>query len=135
MDYNIILCTDLYNKRLVATGCNRSLPGSLLFERLCNWQLDQSTTGAAEAARWTRPQLGPVWLPVFFLVHATRLSNTMIYPNLKIKQPMVSAWVKEEAKWREIWEQANHKVFRPRNGLNRLSIWRFLNLCHYGFQR
>jgi hypothetical protein len=26
-----------------------------------------------------------------------------IYPNLKIKQPLVSAWVKEEAKWREEW--------------------------------
>lgn len=27
----------------------------------------------------------------------------LIYPNLKIKQPLVSAWVKEEAKWREEW--------------------------------
>jgi hypothetical protein len=26
-----------------------------------------------------------------------------IYPNLRIKQPLVSAWVKEEAKWQEDW--------------------------------
>ena len=26
-----------------------------------------------------------------------------IYPNLKIKQPLVSAWVKGEEKWREEW--------------------------------
>jgi hypothetical protein len=26
-----------------------------------------------------------------------------IYPNLKIKQPLVSAWIKEEARWREEW--------------------------------
>jgi len=26
-----------------------------------------------------------------------------IYPYLGIKQPLVSAWVKEEAKWREEW--------------------------------
>ncbi|PBK97943.1 hypothetical protein ARMGADRAFT_1027327 [Armillaria gallica] len=25
----------------------------------------------------------------------------VIYPNLKIKQPLVSAWIKDEAKWRE----------------------------------
>ena len=25
------------------------------------------------------------------------------YPNLKIKQPLVSAWVKEEERWREAW--------------------------------
>lgn len=29
-----------------------------------------------------------------------------IYPNLKIKQPLVSTWVKEEAKWREEWARA-----------------------------
>jgi Tc5 transposase DNA-binding domain len=28
-----------------------------------------------------------------------------IYPNLKIKQPLVSSWVKDEAKWRAQWEQ------------------------------
>jgi hypothetical protein len=65
-DYNIILCTDLYTKRPVATGRNRSLPGSLLFKILCNWQPDRSTTGAAEAATQTGPRLGPVRLPVFF---------------------------------------------------------------------
>lgn len=26
-----------------------------------------------------------------------------IYPNLRIKQPLVSAWVKEEERWREEW--------------------------------
>jgi len=26
-----------------------------------------------------------------------------IYPNLRIKQPLVSAWVHEEAKWQEEW--------------------------------
>jgi Tc5 transposase DNA-binding domain len=31
-----------------------------------------------------------------------------LYPNLKIKQPLVSAWVKDEAKWRDEWK----------NGLN-----------------
>jgi hypothetical protein len=31
----------------------------------------------------------------------------LIYPNLKIKQPLVSAWVKEEAKWQEEWAHAS----------------------------
>ena len=31
-----------------------------------------------------------------------------IYPNLKIKQLLVSAWIKEEEKWRGLWEQTNH---------------------------
>ena len=26
-----------------------------------------------------------------------------LYPNLRIKQPLVSAWIKEEGKWREEW--------------------------------
>jgi hypothetical protein len=30
-----------------------------------------------------------------------------IYPNLKIKQPLVSTWVNEETKWREQWEKTN----------------------------
>ena len=30
-----------------------------------------------------------------------------IYSNLMIKQPLVSAWVKEEAKWQEEWAQSN----------------------------
>ncbi|KAF8221229.1 hypothetical protein L208DRAFT_1155689, partial [Tricholoma matsutake] len=30
-----------------------------------------------------------------------------IYPNLKIKQPLVSSWIKEETKWHEHWEQSN----------------------------
>ena len=29
-----------------------------------------------------------------------------IFPNLKIKQPLVSAWVKDEAKWREEFERS-----------------------------
>jgi hypothetical protein len=33
----------------------------------------------------------------------------LIYPNLKIKQPLVSSWIKEEAKWCELWEQSNHQ--------------------------
>ena len=30
-----------------------------------------------------------------------------IYPNLKIKQPLVSTWVNDETKWREQWEKTN----------------------------
>jgi len=30
-----------------------------------------------------------------------------IYPNLKMKQPLVSAWVKDKPKWREEWEHSN----------------------------
>ncbi|KAI9057991.1 hypothetical protein FKP32DRAFT_1636736, partial [Trametes sanguinea] len=29
-----------------------------------------------------------------------------IYPNLKLKQPTVSTWVKEEAMWRQRWEES-----------------------------
>jgi hypothetical protein len=36
----------------------------------------------------------------------------LIYPNLKIKQPLVSSWTKEEAKWRELWEQTDHQSDR-----------------------
>ena len=28
-----------------------------------------------------------------------------IYPNLHLKQPLISSWVKEESKWREQWEK------------------------------
>jgi hypothetical protein len=31
-----------------------------------------------------------------------------IYPNLKIKQPLVSSWVKKEEYWREQWEKVQH---------------------------
>lgn len=34
----------------------------------------------------------------------------LIYPNLKIKQPLVSAWVKEETKWREEWASASGRT-------------------------
>ena len=34
------------------------------------------------------------------------------YPNLQIKQPLVSSWVKDEAKWRELWEKTNHQSDR-----------------------
>ena len=30
-----------------------------------------------------------------------------IYPNLKMMQPLVSAWVKDEPKWQEEWEHSN----------------------------
>ena len=32
-----------------------------------------------------------------------------LYPNLHIKQPLVSSWVKDEAKWREQWDIANQQ--------------------------
>jgi hypothetical protein len=31
-----------------------------------------------------------------------------IYPNLKIKQPLVSSWVKKEEYWHEQWEKVQH---------------------------
>jgi hypothetical protein len=39
-----------------------------------------------------------------------------IYPNLKMKQPLVSAWVKDEAKWWEEWAHSNggHKAKQAR---------------------
>jgi hypothetical protein len=33
----------------------------------------------------------------------------LIYPNLKIEQPLVLSWTKEEAKWCELWEQTDHQ--------------------------
>ncbi|PBK95104.1 hypothetical protein ARMGADRAFT_904611, partial [Armillaria gallica] len=30
-----------------------------------------------------------------------------IYPNLKIKQPLVSAWIKDEQKWREEYAKSS----------------------------
>jgi hypothetical protein len=30
-----------------------------------------------------------------------------IYPNLKIAQPLISSWIKEEVKWRKLWEQSH----------------------------
>ena len=35
-----------------------------------------------------------------------------IYPNLKIKQPLVSTWVNEETKWCEQWERTNSQSDR-----------------------
>jgi hypothetical protein len=32
-----------------------------------------------------------------------------IYPNLQIKQPLISSWIKDEAKWRLQWEQTGHR--------------------------
>jgi len=32
-----------------------------------------------------------------------------IYPNLKIKQPLVLSWIREETKWHENWEKSNHQ--------------------------
>ena len=39
-----------------------------------------------------------------------------MYPNLKIKQPLVSSWVKNEARWREEWAsrgESSHTSKRP----------------------
>jgi len=38
---------------------------------------------------------------------ATARHFAPLYPNLQIKQPLVSFWVKDEPKWREIWDQSN----------------------------
>lgn len=35
-----------------------------------------------------------------------------IYPNLRMKQPLVSTWLKEEQKWGVIWEETDHKSNR-----------------------
>ena len=35
-----------------------------------------------------------------------------IYPNLKLKQPRVSKWVKDKAKWREEWAKCSGKSSR-----------------------
>ena len=32
-----------------------------------------------------------------------------IYPNIQIKQPLVSRWVKQEAQVCEQWEQVTHQ--------------------------
>ena len=32
-----------------------------------------------------------------------------IYPNLRLKQPIISAWLKEEEKWRAQWAEAESK--------------------------
>jgi len=34
------------------------------------------------------------------------------YPNLKLKQPLVSQWIKDEVKIREQWEQVSHECDR-----------------------
>jgi hypothetical protein len=47
----------------------------------------------------------------------------VIYPNLKIKQPLVSAWVKEEERWQEKWVAVQYKW---RNMLNKLNTLRLL---------
>jgi len=35
-----------------------------------------------------------------------------IYPNLQLKQPLLSRWLKDEAEWREQWAQAGTKCNR-----------------------
>ena len=30
-----------------------------------------------------------------------------IYPNLQIKQPLISSWLRDEAKWRAQWQETN----------------------------
>jgi hypothetical protein len=32
-----------------------------------------------------------------------------IYPNLKLKQPLISSWLKEEVKWCKQWEEKVHQ--------------------------
>jgi hypothetical protein len=32
---------------------------------------------------------------------------TTIYPNLQIKQSLISSWLKDEAKWRAQWHKTN----------------------------
>jgi len=32
-----------------------------------------------------------------------------LYPNLQIKQPLMSSWLRDKAKWREQWEECNHQ--------------------------
>jgi len=43
---------------------------------------------------------------------ATARHFDAVYPNLRIKQPLVSSWLKDESKWREQWKQANKKSDR-----------------------
>ena len=38
---------------------------------------------------------------------ATARHFASIYPNLQIKQPLISSWLKDEAKWCDIWDQSN----------------------------
>lgn len=33
-----------------------------------------------------------------------------IYPNLRLKQPIISAWLRDEPKWRTQWANAEHSV-------------------------
>ncbi len=35
-----------------------------------------------------------------------------LYPNLQIKQPLMSSWLRDEAKWREQWEECDHQSDR-----------------------
>lgn len=43
---------------------------------------------------------------------ATAKHFDSIYPNLTIKQPLVSAWLKNETRWRAEWEQASSDYTR-----------------------
>ena len=42
-----------------------------------------------------------------------------------MKQPLVSSWVKDEPKWREIWDQATAKVTEQQNELGKQSTPKF----------
>ena len=35
-----------------------------------------------------------------------------LYPNLQIKQPLISSWIKDKPKWRKQWEQSGHQSDR-----------------------
>ncbi len=43
---------------------------------------------------------------------ATAQHFSPLYPNLKLKQPLISSWVKEEPKFRKQWEKTNHQSDR-----------------------
>jgi len=40
---------------------------------------------------------------------ATAQHFSPLYPNLKLKQPLISSWIKEEPKFRKQWENGNHQ--------------------------
>ena len=33
-----------------------------------------------------------------------------LYLNFRIKQPLISSWLRDEAKWQERWQQSNHRT-------------------------
>jgi len=41
---------------------------------------------------------------------ATARHFAPIYPNLQLKQPLISSWVNQEAKWHEQWDTTNKQT-------------------------